>query len=240
MAEKHAEYLQQLQQVEALLTATPTDAGLLQLKEDIKQLITLSGFVVPSSSSAQTSTPVPSSSSSSIATPALPTTGSARTEIKYNQGDRCMAPWTDGKYYLARVDYLLEQPSEEGDTSVTFLDYGNTEIVLQSTLQGYETAPAHLLLEGTEVRAVNPTDGLCYDAVVEGMVSLGRYRISFAKTSKNSKRKKTELNIEDILLPPKRLEVRSVTFFSFFFLFYWTELCVCVNLFVCMCECVCV
>ncbi len=54
-----------------------------------------------------------------------------------------------------------------GDTQVTYLDYGNTEIVFNSVLKPYAAAPAHLLVEGAHVRAINPADGLFYDANIE-------------------------------------------------------------------------
>jgi hypothetical protein len=170
---KYKEHVDQLAQIEALLVEAPDDASLLDLKADIQKYITLFSSQM----------------------------GEAKqTEYKYGAGDRCMAPWTDGKFYVARVENILEQATDAGDTLVTYLDYGNTEVVHNRLLKVYAHAPAQFLLEGADIKAVNSTDGLFYDANIESIVSPGLYRVSFKKTGKNKKRKKAEVAQHDIVL----------------------------------------
>jgi hypothetical protein len=112
---------------------------------------------LPSSASSASS----SASASAASAAASVASGSAG---KWQLKQRCMAQWTDGKYYSARIDSI----TEINTFRVTFLDYGNTHEVTLSQLQPYLHAPAVLLKPDVLVRAVWPEDGLFYDAKIEG------------------------------------------------------------------------
>ncbi|XP_023219778.1 survival of motor neuron-related-splicing factor 30-like [Centruroides sculpturatus] len=115
-------YQIQLQQVEAALTTEPESEELLKLKKDLLEVLNLSKELLNANEP-----------------DALPTSSlhgakkKARLELsKWNPGDRCLAPWSeDGQFYEATI----EEITEDGQCTVNFHGYGNTEVALVTQLK---------------------------------------------------------------------------------------------------------
>ncbi|XP_036389390.1 survival of motor neuron-related-splicing factor 30-like [Megalops cyprinoides] len=108
-----ASYKAQLQQVEAALSTDPENEDLLKLQKDLQEVIELTKDLLSSQPSAAT----PSSDSMS-ATP---------LSHSWKVGDTCMAVWNeDGQLYKAEIEEIDE---ENGTAAVTFLGYGNADVI---------------------------------------------------------------------------------------------------------------
>ncbi|KAI4894211.1 hypothetical protein NFI96_027348 [Prochilodus magdalenae] len=106
-------YRAQLQQVEAALSTDPDNEDLLKLQKDLQEVIELTKDLLTS----QPAEGVASANSSDAAPP----------KSSWNVGDRCMAMWSqDGQPYEAEIE---EIDGENGTAAVTFLGYGNAEVV---------------------------------------------------------------------------------------------------------------
>jgi survival of motor neuron-related-splicing factor 30 len=110
-------YKLQLQQVEAALTAEPTNEELLKLKQDLVEVISLTNELI----SAQCDDDEDSKAGGK--------SGADRTShkkfINWSTGDKCMAPWSNnGQYY----DCTIETISENGEVSIRFDAYGNSDV----------------------------------------------------------------------------------------------------------------
>jgi len=156
-------YKAQLEQVQAALTTDPDNEDLRKLQKDLEEVINLTlelAAPAPAASSGFTSTfgeegdepedaePTPSTSSvstsdahasSSTSNPAPPASQSIFASIKskhsraWKQGDRCMAPWNDGRFHPALVDEVID----ENVCSVVFEGYGQTEVAVLTKLLPY-------------------------------------------------------------------------------------------------------
>lgn len=104
-------YRLQLGQVEAALTAEPTNEELLKLKQDLVEVIALTNELLNAQLEAQSDSK-----------------GKGSSHKKANQwsvGDKCMAPWSNnGQYY----DCTIEELSENGEVSIRFDAYGNSDV----------------------------------------------------------------------------------------------------------------
>jgi len=96
----------------------------------------------PSQPSSSTSQPSGSSSPSSSAAAAAATSSAPQSifaNIKtkhlraWKPGDRCMAPWTDGRFHPAMIDEIID----ESVCSVVFEGYGQTEVAVLTKLLPY-------------------------------------------------------------------------------------------------------
>ncbi|XP_030641918.1 survival of motor neuron-related-splicing factor 30 [Chanos chanos] len=115
-------YKAQLQQVEAALSTDPENEDLLKLQKDLQEVIELTKDLL-------TSQPVEgvASANSSDAAP---------VKHNWNVGDRCMATWSqDGQLYEAEIE---EIDSENGTAAITFIGYGNAEVVSLHALKPAE------------------------------------------------------------------------------------------------------
>nr|CAH0106596.1 unnamed protein product [Daphnia galeata] len=114
-------YKLQLQQVEAALTADATSEELLKLKTDLVEVIALTNELI----NAQRETEDDSKNKSSER-------GSHKKVIQWSVGDKCMAPWSNNKQYY---DCTIEALSEDGEVSIRFDAYGNSDVTTTDKLK---------------------------------------------------------------------------------------------------------
>ena len=108
-------YKLQLQQVEAALTAEPTNEELLKLKTDLVEVIALTNELISAQFEGEEDVKTKGSDSRS----------SHKKHIQWNVGDKCMAPWSNnGQYY----DCTIEDMNESGEVSIRFDAYGNSDV----------------------------------------------------------------------------------------------------------------
>ncbi|MBN3270556.1 SPF30 factor, partial [Polyodon spathula] len=108
-----ASYKAQFQQVEAALSTDPENEDLLKLQKDLQEVIELTKDLL----SNQPSVAATSSDRSAI----VPLSHS------WEVGDSCMAVWSeDGQVYEAEIEEIDE---DNGTAAVTFLGYGNAEVI---------------------------------------------------------------------------------------------------------------
>lgn len=111
-------YRLQLGQVEAALTAEPTNEELLKLKQDLVDVIALTNELI----NAQRETETDNKGKSS----------GHKKSINWSVGDKCMAPWSNnGQYY----DCTIEELSESGEVSIRFDAYGNSDVTTVDKLK---------------------------------------------------------------------------------------------------------
>nr|CAG4635153.1 EOG090X0GY1 [Alona affinis] len=104
-------YKLQLQQVEAALTAEPTNEELLKLKQDLVEVIALTNELINAQREAEDDVKGKSHAH--------------KKPIQWSVGDKCMAPWSNnGQYY----DCTIEELSENGGVSIRFDAYGNSDV----------------------------------------------------------------------------------------------------------------
>jgi len=77
-----------------------------------------------------------SSSSSSSAPQSVFASVKSKHLRAWKSGDRCMAPWNDGRYHPAKVDEVID----ESVCSVVFEGYGQTEVAVLTKLLPYVVA----------------------------------------------------------------------------------------------------
>ena len=107
-------YKLQLQQVEAALTAEPTNEELLKLKQDLVEVITLTNELINTQQENEDETKSKVGDRSSH-----------KKIIEWSVGDKCMALWSNnGQFY----DCTIELISENGEVSVRFDAYGNSDV----------------------------------------------------------------------------------------------------------------
>ena len=112
-------YKLQLQQVEAALTAEPTNEELLKLKQDLVEVIALTNELIKAQSETEEDTKGKNSERSTH-----------KKVIQWKVGDKCMAPWS-GQYY----DATVEEVSEDGEVSIRFDAYGNSDVTTTDKLK---------------------------------------------------------------------------------------------------------
>ncbi|XP_072546282.1 survival of motor neuron-related-splicing factor 30 [Salminus brasiliensis] len=106
-------YRAQLQQVEAALSTDPDNEDLLKLQKDLQEVIELTKDLLTS----QPAEGVANANSSDAAPP----------KSSWRVGDHCMSVWSqDGQLYEAEIE---EIDVENGTAAITFLGYGNAEVV---------------------------------------------------------------------------------------------------------------
>lgn len=112
------QYKLQLLQVEAALTNEPENEELQKLSKDLQDVIELTAELLKAQSGESSS--------------------SGKFDVHggtWKVGDKCQAPWSkDGQFYVAKIDEI----TEEGQCTVTFEEYGNTEVTTLSILRPKE------------------------------------------------------------------------------------------------------
>jgi len=151
-------YKAQLEQVEAALTSDPENEELLKLKKDLDEVINLTLELAQPADTGSSFTSAfedgPSSSSSSRPAAVAHTFTKRAASNPANQsvfannkprharpwkpGDRCMAPWNDGRFHPAKVDEIVD----ESVCSVVFEGYGQTEVAMLTKLLPYVNTEA--------------------------------------------------------------------------------------------------
>lgn len=119
-----AEYKLQLQQVEAALTTDPNNEDLKKLQHDLTEVINLTEDLILSQLQDE-------AGSADTADPSSTATAAAHAS-HWRVGDKCMALFTeDEQYYEATIDEV----QENGMCTITFDEYGNTEVTQVILLQ---------------------------------------------------------------------------------------------------------
>ncbi|XP_052249528.1 survival of motor neuron-related-splicing factor 30-like [Dreissena polymorpha] len=123
-------YKLQLQQVEDSLTLDPENEDLLKLKTDLQEVIQLTSDLIGQKQSPDEVAAGQDNASGHDAT------ATKRVATQHWQpGDKCLAIWSEDKgYYEATVEEVLE----DGACTVTFEEYGNTEVTEVSLLKPLE------------------------------------------------------------------------------------------------------
>ncbi|XP_052765194.1 survival of motor neuron-related-splicing factor 30-like [Mya arenaria] len=120
-------YKLQLQQVDESLSSDPDNEDLKKLRTDLLEVIELTLDLIGQNQPAATDdvTEVGGASGETMAT--------KRAPVKHwLPGDRCLAMWSkDKNFYEATVDEVLE----DGSCTVTFDEYGNTDLTEVSLLK---------------------------------------------------------------------------------------------------------
>lgn len=112
-------YKLQLQQVEAALTAEPTNEELLKLKQDLVEVISLTNELISAQAADGDADDNFRGGKSSSGN------GKNKKHIEWSVGDKCMALWSNnGQYY----DCTVETISETGEVSIRFDAYGNSDV----------------------------------------------------------------------------------------------------------------
>ncbi|XP_066538904.1 survival of motor neuron-related-splicing factor 30 [Hoplias malabaricus] len=115
-------YKAQLQQVEAALSTDQENDDLLKLQKDLQEVIELTKDLLRSQPAEGAA-----DANSSDATPA---------KSSWKIGEHCLAVWSqDGQLYEAEIE---EIDGENGTAAVTFMGYGNAEVVPLHTLKPAE------------------------------------------------------------------------------------------------------
>jgi len=114
-------YKLQLQQVEAALTAEPTNEELLKLKQDLLEVIALTNELINAQKEVEDEGKTKGSERNSH-----------KKVIQWNVGDKCMGPWSNnGQYY----DCTIEDVSENGEVSIRFDAFGNSDVTTAGKLK---------------------------------------------------------------------------------------------------------
>ncbi|PVD31943.1 hypothetical protein C0Q70_07369 [Pomacea canaliculata] len=120
-------YKLQLQQVEASLTTDPENSDLLKLKNDLLEVINLTQELI----SGHRDTSAVSGDQEEF----TDETSTEQPQYSWSVGDRCLAMFSDdGQYYEAVVEEILE----DGACTVTFSEYGNTDVTQVGMLKPIE------------------------------------------------------------------------------------------------------
>uniref|UniRef100_A0A3P8WFP7 Survival of motor neuron-related-splicing factor 30 n=1 Tax=Cynoglossus semilaevis TaxID=244447 RepID=A0A3P8WFP7_CYNSE len=115
-------YKAQLQQVDVALSTDPENEDLQKLHKDLQEVIDLTKDLLASQPS--------DSTSSKDGTEAVP------QKKSWKVGNRCMAVWSnDGQVYEAEIE---EIDRENGTAAVTFIEYGNAEVIPLQNLRAAE------------------------------------------------------------------------------------------------------
>ncbi|KAL4218364.1 Survival of motor neuron-related-splicing factor 30 [Mactra antiquata] len=130
LMENVSTYKLQLQQVEDSLTLDPDNEDLQKLQSDLQEVIQLTLDLIgqktaPAEDKAEEE---PGASNE--------TTGTKRAPVRHwSPGDKCLAIFSEDKnYYEATVDEILS----DGSCTVTFDEYGNTDVTEVSLLKTIE------------------------------------------------------------------------------------------------------
>lgn len=115
-------YKAQLHQVEAALSTDQENEDLLKLQKDLQEVIELTKDLL-----AAQPVDTASTAKSSVAAP---------LKHSWKVGDGCMAVWSqDGQVYDAEIEEIDE---ENGTAAITFLSYGNAEVIALQHLKPLE------------------------------------------------------------------------------------------------------
>lgn len=136
LQENFKTYKLQLQQVEASLTTDPTNGDLLKLKCDLQEVIDLTQELI----SGHTSGSAAGTSGAGDGGAATLTSGTAEPsdhpQYSWQVGEECLAVYSeDGMYYPATIEEILE----DGACTITFSEYGNTDVTQVSLLKPVES-----------------------------------------------------------------------------------------------------
>jgi len=125
LREKLGQYIEQLQTIEDVLKDDPVNEEYIQIKKDLNEVITLTKDLLKLKieetkvgSSARPTSPKISSS--------VPHSGLTTSPTAFAAGTICEAKYSvDGVWYKAKIESILEG----GKYHVTYVEYGNNEIV---------------------------------------------------------------------------------------------------------------
>ncbi|WAR15813.1 SPF30-like protein [Mya arenaria] len=179
-------YKLQLQQVDESLSSDPDNEDLKKLRTDLLEVIELTLDLIGQNQPAATDdvTEVGGASGETMAT--------KRAPVKHwLPGDRCLAMWSkDKNFYEATVDEVLE----DGSCTVTFDEYGNTDLTEVSLLKPADNEKDKLALEREYKRKKNQKKAQRRKELEEETESVKNKWLdfnvkTFAKTSKGKVKK---------------------------------------------------
>jgi len=127
LRKKLGEYIGQLQDIDAILKADPGNQECIQLKRDLDEVITLTKDLLKLKieESKSASTQLPTSPKLAHSSSHL-SASSAASPSFFAVGTICEAKYSaDGVWYKAKIESILEG----GKYHVTYIDYGNNEVV---------------------------------------------------------------------------------------------------------------
>jgi survival-of-motor-neuron-related-splicing factor 30 len=119
-------YQVQLTQVEIALFADPDNAELASLRSELQELINLTKTVISQSESA--------AASSSKSTDSSRKTATTQNSFNWSAGDDCLAKYSDGAWYPARINSVAGS-AQRRVYSIVFKSYNTTEQVEASSLK---------------------------------------------------------------------------------------------------------
>lgn len=178
LASKIQENHNRLEAIEEQLKRRPGDELLLKLREDLKQILSLTYELFKAK---QNKSSTPSSSSVKSWNP--------------NVSDKCWAKWPeDGQWYVSKV---LESLASDR-FRVVYLEYGNESEVGLEEMKPLSPLNTDLIEVGKRCRAVLPTDGLLHRGVLlrKPVAAIKTYRIQFEDVQNGVEE---EIHLEDIL-----------------------------------------
>ncbi|KAF8922479.1 hypothetical protein CPB85DRAFT_1267778 [Mucidula mucida] len=117
-------YQVQLSQVELALTNDPSNTDLELLRTELQDLIELTKTAIAEAEAAASSSKAESSRKAVASTPA----------VTWKAGDECLAKYSDGSWYPARITFVGGSP-ENRVYSIVFKGYNTTEQVKLSELK---------------------------------------------------------------------------------------------------------
>lgn len=161
----------------------------------------------------ETSPPV--AASQPYAASSFPSSSTSASSSTPGPGDRVMALYSDGSFYVAKIENVDEA---EAQYAISYLEYGEHARVSFNAVKPYRSARVDELVGGNvPVKALLPMNsegegGLFYPGWVDGPDSskAGNYWVRFIKAAP-TKRKRHSIAIEDIIINEKMAKNMSAT-----------------------------
>ncbi|KAH8988861.1 hypothetical protein EDB92DRAFT_1947770 [Lactarius akahatsu] len=140
-------YQVQLTQVELALSADPDNAELASLRSELQELINLTKTVISQNESA--------AASSSKSTDSSRKTATTQNAVNWSAGDECLAKYSDGAWYPARINSVAGS-AQRRVYSIVFKSYNTTEQLEASSLK--PLPPNYNLLPSAKRKAKEEED----------------------------------------------------------------------------------
>lgn len=168
---------QKLEGIEAALVQKPEDEVLLGLCADLKQVIKLTEDLLKVRRS-KTEVKKPKKE---------------KVEKEWKEGDICIAKWSDGNWYYAKITEMVNV-GPETSFKILYLEYGNSWEV-----SAFEMRPLYLpewshLIPKTKCKAIFPADGFLYPGEIVRSLDGDKFLVKFERANIE-----LELGVEHIL-----------------------------------------
>ena len=173
-----------LKALEETVAQRPEDDVLIKLRDDLRQVVSLTQSLLKAKVEKTT--------------PTISTTPSERKRKEWEAGDYCQAKWSDGKWYYARID-SVSRTGPEASYHVFYLEYGNEWDVSQYEMRQLLPLDKTLLVPGAQCKALYHGDGLLYDAEIMRALGEEVFRIKFSRFGNEG-----NVGVQDILVVSKK------------------------------------